>query len=293
MHSCELVELAALVAAHAKVLALGPEQIPESCIQQYWVASRSRLDRWGRTLKRLRTGRGRPHGAAQRPDSPWVRGALEEIVTGEVLTRVWAAVMTAYDRHHQVDLMEPVARGVFISHLEARHRLLALLVCCPRIDAELALKLNRLRRRTERWTDMLIGGLAGVEGTQSLAVDQDRAKEFGEDLRWQQSHKGGRHTWPLILASLKASFGQGLCSISPNADINAKIGCSILSCFRSGSFDSTGLIQSPLLLRISHVAQDTQGMIDELLALEGGTGRTRQGWPADSRALNRLWRFGE
>ena len=39
-----------------------------------------------------------PHATAGRVQWPFVRGALEEVLTGEVLTRVWTAVLCLYDR---------------------------------------------------------------------------------------------------------------------------------------------------------------------------------------------------
>ena len=92
------------------------------------MASKSRLDRWGRTLKQITT-----RAAEQGPLSPGaqetqVRGVVEEVFTSEMLTRVWAAVSCAHDRKLAADLAEPIARGVLIGHLEARHRVLTLLL---------------------------------------------------------------------------------------------------------------------------------------------------------------------
>jgi hypothetical protein len=287
MHVRELVELAALVATHAKALVEGPDSIPDGCIEEYWVASKTRLDRWARALKRLGQGALSP----QRAKIPLMRGVLEEIVTGDVLTRVWAAAMAAYDRHRELDLMAPVARSVFLSQMEARNRVLAAMVCSPSIDVELAVKINRLRRRVERWTDVLIGAMAELKGTEKFAVDLTRARDFGQDLRYQQSQKGGRQAWPLTLASLVASFGQGLDPISPNPDLNAKIAASIVACFPPGMFDSTGIFRSAWLLRVTRITQDTQGMIEELLSVDSHS-QAENGVPADRfRISGRQRRF--
>ena len=269
MHARELIELAALASFHGPVLIRGTEPISKAHLDRYWIASKSRLDRWGRALKQVHMAAtaaapksGRPHRAA-------IRGLLEEILTGEVLTRVWTAVMCAYDHHHGSGLIEPVVRSVLIGHLEARHRVLTLLVQGPGIDAAEAVKLNRLRRRTERWTDLLVGHLAGLHDVGEFAVDPRRARDFAEDLRWQSRQQGGRYAWPLTLASLRAAFRQGLAPLSPNPELNTTIAESILSCFQPELFDSTGIFRSAWLMRLSHAAADAQGMIDELLGLEG------------------------
>ena len=194
-----------------------------------------------------------------------LRGVLEEILTGEVLTRVWAAAMCAHDHRAGTDFAEPIARSVLIGHLEARHRVLTLLVRGPAIDADLAVKLNQLRRRTERWTDMLVARLAEVCGIREFTFDPQRAQDFADDLSFQASLTGARHAWPLVMASLQAAFQQGLCPVSPNPDLNAQIAESILSAFPPEAFDSMGLLRSPWMLRVFSVTNDAQGMLDELL----------------------------
>ncbi len=291
MHARELIELAALASVHGPVLVRGPGGISHTGVQRYWVASKSRLDRWGRSLKTLSSqgAGGGPIGQAS--GWPLVRGVLEEIITGEILTRVWAAVMCACDRHHGIDLAEPIARSVLIGHLEARHRVLTLMISGPAIDAQRAVKLNRLRRRAERWTDLLIGYLTGLADVSQYAVNPERAKDFAEDLRYRSRLKGGRFAWPLLLGSLRAAFGQGLGPTSPNGDLNVRIAVSILSCFPPELFDGSGLFRSLWLSRLAHAAKDTQGMIDELLALEEGP--PAGGDWISGRLSDRLRRFGQ
>lgn len=290
MHARELIELAALVSVHGPVLVRQSGRVSESSIEQYWTASKCRLDRWGRRLKGLST----TGGDSDSDQSGWpvIRSVLEEIITGEVLTRVWTAVMCAYDRHRGTDHAEPIARSVFIGHLEARHRVLTLLVKGPAIAAEQAVKLNRLRRRTERWSDVLIGYLVGLHDVSEFAVEPQRARDFSEDLRYRSHLPGGRYAWPLMLASLRTAFRQGLDPLSPNGDLNHRIAVSILSAFQPELFDSTGVLQSLWLSRLSHGANDAQGMIDELIALDDdssvGEGSTRQ----FTHSPDRLGRFG-
>lgn len=267
MHARELVELASIVSAHGPALIRSGERIPVDSIEQYWTSSKVRLDRWA---WRLKSFVGKAETDARRRQSQWlaVCGVLEEILTGEMLTRVWTAVLCAYDRRRGTDEVEPVARSVFIGHMEARHRVLSLMVRGPGIDAEAAVKLNRLRRRAERWTDLLVGNLQSLHDVSEFAFDPQRSKDFAEDMQYRGRLQGGRHVWPLIQASLRAAFHEGLGSESPNADLNARIAAGILSCFPSEVFDSTGLMRSLWLMRLTSAAEDTQGMIDALLAPE-------------------------
>ena len=288
MHARELVELAAIVSAHGPVLVRGTRHLSATSLEQYWTASKCRLDRWGRSLKGFVSYAEDVGEQRRQAQWPLVRGVCEEILTGEVLTRVWIAVLCAYDRQHGGEEAGAVARSVLTGHLEARHRVLTLLVRSPVIEAEGAVKLNHLRRRTERWTDLLIGYLVGLEDVSQFAVDPQRARDFAEDLRYLSNLKGGRHAWPLVLASLRAAFGEGLCAVSPNADLNTEIASSILACFQPELFDSTGLLRSLWLTRLANVTNDAQGMVADLLALDGP--KTGEGPPAVGRE-DRLRRF--
>jgi len=265
MHARELVELASILSAQGPMLIRSTPQLSSHGVQQYWTASKCRLDRWARNLKSFAADASQGDATATRVQWPFVRGVLEEILTGEVLTRVWTAVLCLYDRQHGGNELESLARSIMIGHLEARHRVLMLLVRGPGVDAEGAVKLNHLRRRAERWTDLLVGYLARYGDVAEFAIDVDRAVEFSQDLEFQSDRQGGRQAWPLLQASLRAAFQRGLATVSPNEDLNAQIASAILSCFPSDLFDSTGLFRSLWLHRMSNVTSDVQGMIDTLV----------------------------
>ncbi len=268
MHARELVELAAIISAHGPVLVRNTKQLSTTSVEQYWIMSKCRLDRWNRSLKRFSDEDDSSISMSDDAQWPFVRGVLEEILTSEVLTRVWAAVLCAYDRHHRTSVAEPIARSILIGHSEVRHRVLTLLVRGHGIDTEAAVKLNHLRHRTERWTDLLVGYLVGLHDVSEFAVDPNRAKEFAEDLQYRSNLKGGRHAWPLVLTSLRAAFKRGLFPTSPNADLNGEIASTILACFQPELFDSTGLFQSLWMTRLTNTSNDAQGMLDDLMTLE-------------------------
>jgi hypothetical protein len=266
MHARELIDLAAVVAIHGPVLIRASEELLEESVEGYWVASKCRLDRWGRSLKRFSTAFGQGTVKASSGDHRAFRAILEEILAGEVLTRVWTAAMCTYDRTHATDRMEPVARSVLIGHMEARHRVLTILVSPSGLSAEEAMRLDALRRRTERWSDVLIGHLATEHNVSEFAVEPDRARDFADDFAQQRQQEGGRFAWPMLLASLRAAFQEWLEPESPNPDLNVRIAVSILACFPREVFDATGVMQSGWLLRISQITNEAEGMLEELLA---------------------------
>jgi hypothetical protein len=282
MHARDLMELAAIVSAHGPVL-VDAQSLSERQIEQYWTASKCRLDRWGRSLKQF--VQAPPAAGTRERYARWqsIAGVCEEVLTGEVLTRVWTAVLCIYDRRRGQAELEPVARSVLIGHLEARHRVLTLMVRGPGVDAEEAVKLNHLRRRCERWGDMLVGYLSPLHDIGEFAFEAARARDFADDLHYQARLRGGRHAWPLLLASLRGAFRRSLSQESPNADLNAQIGGAVLACFQPELFDSTGLLRSLWLHRLQAATDDAQVMIDDLLG--GGAGESK-------RAVARGRRFG-
>lgn len=265
MHAAELVELAALLAANAPALINDESNPPPNRLDEYWTASKCRLDRWLRTLADYRR---LAQQTARRPTpADWtrLRPVIEEILSGEVLTRVWAVLLAAGDHRRGVAQGEPIGRSILIAHMEARNRVLALAAQGPGIERRHAVVLNRLRRRCDRWTDLLVGYLVPFGDVSSFAPNPDRARDFADDMRYQQQTPGGRHAWPLVLASLRAGIVRGFAQRSPNGDLNARIAASVLASLSPMSFDSTGVMRSLWMVRISTVASDAQGMIAELI----------------------------
>jgi hypothetical protein len=204
---------------------------------------------------------------------------LEEILLSEVLTRVWTAVLVGYDQARGTQGAELIARSVYAGHLEARHRAMKLLVEGPGINSHEALALNRVRRRAEYWSDLLVGYLAGVADVSEFAVDPHRATEFAAHLQAGSADDGGRQRrWTLTLATLRTAFRQGIRGFSPNSDLNAQISAGILACFPVDLFDATGQMNSLWVHRLMSSTTDVQVRLAELFAAEDKPA-TRPGIP--------------
>ena len=265
MHARELVELAAVVASYGGLLARNPEPLSAEGLNRYWSASRCRLDGWSRRLQQWTTAAHTRDPSASRASWPSIRSVLEEVLTGELLTRVWAAAVCAHDRWHKLDDGEPIVRSIFIGHQEARHRVLSLLVRGPGIDVEHAMKIDQLRRRCDRWCDMLVGYLLEAGDVSEFAADPAHARDFAADLRDQSQSAGGRHAWSLVQVSLRAAFRHDLAPVSPHADLNAQIAAGVLACIPEAAFDSTGILRTLWAWRLTETANDAQGLIEDLL----------------------------
>jgi hypothetical protein len=84
MHARELIELAAFVAAEGSTLRRSMRRISPEAMAQYWMVSKCRSDRWGRSLREFRQRQSLKTGDADSWSA--VRGVCEEILTTEMLT---------------------------------------------------------------------------------------------------------------------------------------------------------------------------------------------------------------
>ena len=278
MHAGELVQLAAILATHGGLLVRDRAELAASGLQEYWTASKCRHDRWSRVLADYNAA-----GKHALIPSRWqaVRPIVEEILLSEVLVRVWTAVLASYDRYRGAAEAEPIARSVLIGQMEARHRAMKLLVYAPGVRIADAIDLNRLRRKAERWTDLLLANLARSCRIDELASDPARARDFAADLEQDVTEGRNQQTWPILLASLRSSIASLAVRPTSNADLNERIAASILACFPGELFDSTCQFHSLWVARLRYAADDAQGMIDQLWNLET-TVAAPQSRPAES-----------
>ncbi len=271
MHVRDLVEVAAVVSLNGPLIIHGAASFSPARLEQYWATSKFRFESWHRALKCAAPK------LAECSDQDFdnriqLRATLDEIFVGEMLTRVWSTVLVGHDRLQHRSVNGPIARNVLVSHMEARHRALSLLLDAQGFSPRQALAIDRMRRRAERWTDVLIGGLLGACDVSEFAVEAERAIDFADDLARRRAEAGGGQSWRLTLVSLRTAFGPELCPVAANPDANARITASILGCFPDELFDSTGLLQPVWMMRLAAVASDAQGMIDELLESEPSPG---------------------
>ncbi|GAA4432947.1 hypothetical protein [Bremerella cremea] len=265
MHAREHVQLAAYLAIHAPAYLRGRVTYSPTALEQYWIASKCRLDRWGIRLKThsqlLETG--------SVSDLPrfWnaARPVIEEILVSDILTRVWISICVAHDRIQMKNVAEPVARSVFLGHMEARNRALNLLLHGRGLEATMMVPLNRLRRRSERWTDMLLGYIAADTDVNSFGFDQERVREFGNDIRSERGSSHKTASWTLLLESAIEAFGTQLVNEPANADMNRDIAGAVMNTFGAELFDQNTLINPMWEARIVNLADDAQRLVEQLL----------------------------
>ncbi len=277
MHCRELLDLAAMLAVHSRAL-LRAQGISPSGLELYWSVSKLRLQRWTRSLQEfLQT---QTHGeAAQVRAWQVARPLVEEVLATEVLTRVWTSIVCVRENLEESSHIGPIVRSVYQGHLEARNRGLNVLVYGRGFSTAESAEVNRLRRRCERWCDLLLGYvLGGIQGSNppttsenplvdslnEFAFEPARMRDFARDASQETLPLAGQ----LVMASLRNAFVSELASSTSNPKLNRQVASSILACFEGDLFDATGPMQALWLERIHLRTNDAEEMIEELIALE-------------------------
>jgi len=264
MQTADLVDLALLAALHGPKLVVGESRLGVVGLEEYWAASKCRFDRWATLLGKFRRNEPLPTAAGMTT----ARGLVEEILGSEVLTRVWTAVVTAFDRRRDTQDNEIVVRSVYIAHQEMRQRVLKMLGGGPGLSSTDAVDLNRLRSRVEQWTDVLLAFLAGTHDVGEFAFDAVRLKTYAADAAIRGSAGNDGSPTALLRSTLATVARHSLSAGSPNSDLNGRIAEAVLGGFSSDLFDDHGLFRSFWVLRLMKTTDDAQRLMTDLLRQE-------------------------
>jgi len=258
MGTRDLIELVIFVVDHATELWDETDfTIPQAALQGYWVSARSRFETWASALKELTAGT-----SLRRNEYPFrnqMAGLLEEILTNEILTRVWVAVLNLYDQRRKVDWGGPVGQSVFLSQLELRVRSLSILNegrSLPENDVQ---KLFQLCERNDRWSDLLLGRLSEFGDLGSFAVDAQRWREFSHDFNTLRSPEQRQQTWHLMKTSLSGAYSSPVFRFHMQSTRTTVMAGHILRCFPpkvTENCESLSFYRESVLLNRCHQAEE-------------------------------------
>lgn len=264
-----LIELAALVASSGERIIRGG-QVSEAAVQQYWVTSKQRFDAWTKSLLEYALAEHHASLAVSNTAERLIarqtaRDTVHEILVSEVLTRVWSAIACASDLRRQAREVDPIIRSVFHGHQEFRHQALNLMLQGRSFNPQESVALNRLRQRSEKWSDLLLGYVGVGEGAVVLdfAFDAERVREFSLEIRELPARPMSGLAWQLVVSSLRLAFRESIAW--PNETLNQQVASAILANFPPDLFDSTGQLGSLWIDRLQCSTSDTMGMIEDLL----------------------------
>lgn len=267
MHARSLVEIASLASLHSVSLVSQRAPLADDALSEYWIASRCRLDAWGRALRLL--GNSRSAGVAV--DGPGLLALAQEIVLSEVLARVVAGVTHVNDQLTGSDEAGPIGRNALVGCQDAHRRVRALTAIWWGADSPKRRLFRSLEARAASWTDVLLAYVARSGDVEHLAIDRARLREFAYD---SHAHSGvsSEATTELLRFALNAAFAA---ATEPPAcpELNRRVAGSVLGLFPLSLFDSVGLIRRPWMIRAERSAEEASAMIEALVT--GGTANPR------------------
>jgi hypothetical protein len=244
MHALDLAELAAIVARYSPNMIAHRTAPPRVCQQKYWLEAKFRHDFWS---SKLATHRQEVQclGVTHRRQC-WQRilPIIEDILVSEPLTRsiAYHARLLA-DQLIDVDF-STLANSVLSSHIEARHRCLHLLVFGEGLSVEHSVRLNRIRRELEGYTDGLLATFPVLESARSICFDagwtrqmRDHANGFA-NTAWIDAR--GLHL-DCLRQSLRPSMARRLAATLPCSASNSKIHVAVMGFLANDIFDSLGM----------------------------------------------------
>jgi hypothetical protein len=268
MHAYQLADLAAVICVQGRPLTSTNPETMDRALAAYWKASRCRIDRWGRHLKAF---------ADQSDQSVWPPTAvrmLEEILVSEILTRTVAAIAAIHDQRHGASEFAPIARNIFVGHVDIKRRAIAV-IAAPHRDARQAEAFLALRRQCDRWSDLLLAYLEPYSVVAPFAARPARVSDFASDAQQHlRSAASSDMTLTMILAGMRSSLVPLATVRTPNSDLNLEIATALIGCFSPDSFDSFGLPYTKLLDQLGHVPNESLATLAEWWQPKGATSST-------------------
>ena len=233
-------------------------------LTNYWTASKVRINRWVTALKMFEDDISSNSG-----HDPWPAMAIvvQEILVSEFMTRIWAATVLTHDWHRQSDEMHGLAHSVHISHLEARNRAIRVMLSSRPLNEKMFDKMNALRSRLERWTDLFLGQLPSAKQAATFGFDRARVADFHSEFSESVGPESSTQQ-KILMSSFALDLSRDSIEYAANPDTNREIAAGVLSCFPADRFDSFGLPKSVRSVWLEKSQCDTQVLVDHLFAFE-------------------------
>ena len=265
MHACQLAQIGSWIAVHAPTLVFGNSGPQQLVSVDYWTSSKCRIQRWNAAIRVFEED----FNGNESSHNPWpaISTVVEEIFVSEFLTRIWSAAVLAHDIYQESDELFGLAHSVHISHIESRNRAMRLLLSSQAANEQEFDRLNLLRRKIERWTDLFLARVTDIKIGKMFAFDENRVADFFEEIDESEPMLHTRRNQVLI-ASFAAELGKFKSQWAANPELNRKISSSLLACFPSDRFDSLGLPKSFGIVLLEKTQHDTQLLVDKLLKLD-------------------------
>lgn len=265
MHCAQLNVLATVLVSNRDLLLRIDIERAALIAQQYWTVSRNRVGRWNEHLslaaKRQHAGELRsPKTVAE------ISPLIEEVLVGQMFSRVLGGLLMFYDTKKRLgedDRLSGLGHSIVLCHEDASNRALELLqalqpVGCPRIEI-----VNRLRRRIERWTDMLLAQMSRSSDMSAFCFDENRMRDIvAVNVRAKDSPTVAMLVGGVQAAQLEVSeFG-----FSPK--LNHKLACMVLSCLPHDSWAEADVRLDTSVMRSDQFAWEIDRLVERAILTE-------------------------
>jgi hypothetical protein len=261
MHAKQMAEVAGWLSSCSELFRSGLIPPRHENGMRYWSASKCRLQRWQAALKIFEAD-------LEDPDprhDPWhaIEVLLQEILISDVLTRVWTALLVEHDEARGHQEMKSIGYSVFIGHIEARNRALRLMLHYRGTSEPSFDRVDALRQRMERWTDLLLSRIEELPIARQFAFDTCRVADFAAD-RHLESLERRRHMENILQASLTAALSRDSSTCSANPDLNRDIVAGVLACFPEDRFGELGMPKGLVQLQLEQVPDEARCLLQSL-----------------------------
>lgn len=151
---------------------------------------------------------------------------LHEMLSADVLLRTWSAfVASSVDSGWHPLRTQNSAAILTHMQLRQRKRLLSTIIHSA-MDSDDLLILDRYRRATERWTDVLLSVFPATATTRALQFDNESCGDF--QLMWPASDIcASRATDPVVVTALKSALPAMELTVASRREAYAELAASI------------------------------------------------------------------
>lgn len=218
MHAGHFIEMATRISFQAdRIVHSTSAELVKS--EEFWTISKEKLEYWNKTLQIFKEDL--TVHAEQHDSWAAISSVIEEILCSEFFVRVASAAFVLKDQKFETNFNGPVARAVFLFHLEARMRALELIEIGLETEVPAARTLNELRKRLESWCDLLLGFFPDQVASE-FAINAERNRSFNLDIH-EESQQSRKNVERLLLFSIK-EYGRKLVkNPAANPTLNRKI----------------------------------------------------------------------
>ena len=228
-----LAEVAWLVSTVAPQMIASKAAPTSVALKEFWQNTRTLQQHWGEFLDSQATGVTEPTRFQE---------VATQLFTTEMLSRVWATVLARIDQESGQNDLTRIASNAVGGLLQIRNRLVSHLLS-PDVPAAWGAEIDRMRRRCDRWTDLLIGKINASADCFQFALNPDRSRDFAEEAR--ESSSNSHSVELLVAAGVRLSFLGQLPEIGFDSPAFEKLIQSILGALPDESFDADGILQFP------------------------------------------------